>query len=130
MVCADDLGRMMARRAGKGIEMGWVYLAVAITFEVAGTTAMKFSEGLTKLTPSVLLFVFYGFSFAALTLALRTLELSVAYAIWSGVGTALIAVLAFVFFAEAITLWKLVCLALIIVGAAGLHLSGAGAHGH
>ena len=105
--------------------MGWVYLGVAIVLEVAGTTAMKLSDGFTRTTPSVLLFVFYGLAFAALTLALRTVELSVAYAIWSGVGTALIAVLAFLFFAEAITPWKLVCLALIIAGVVGLHLESA-----
>lgn len=108
--------------------MGWVYLAVAILFEVAGTTAMKYSEGFTRVTPSVLLFVFYGFAFAALTLALRSIELGVAYAIWSGVGTALIAVIAFAVFAEAMTPWKLICLAMIIVGAAGLHLGSAPNH--
>lgn len=105
--------------------MGWVYLAVAILFEVAGTTAMKFSDGFSRLTPSVLLFVFYGLAFAALTLALRTIDLGVAYAIWAGVGTALIAVIAFLFFAEAMTPWKLLCLALIVIGVAGLHLGSA-----
>lgn len=110
--------------------MGWAYLAAAILFEVAGTTAMKFSEGFTRLTPSVLLFILYGLAFGALTLALRTIDLGVAYAMWAGIGTGLIAVLAFLFFGEAITAWKLVSLALIIAGVVGLHLSGAGAHGH
>jgi small multidrug resistance pump len=109
--------------------MGWIYLGVAILFEVAGTTAMKLSDGFTRPAPSVLLFVFYGFAFVALTLALRTVELSVAYAIWSGVGTALIAVLAFLFFAEAITPWRLVCLALIVIGLVGLHLGSSASAG-
>lgn len=107
--------------------MGWLYLAVAIVFEVAGTTAMKYSEGFTRLTPSVLLFVFYALAFASLTLALKTVELSIAYAVWAGVGTAMIAAIAFLFFAESITPWKLVCLGLIIVGVVGLHL-GSAAH--
>jgi small multidrug resistance pump len=109
--------------------MGWIYLGTAILFEVAGTTAMKLSEGFTRPTPSVLLFVCYGLAFTALTLALRTVSLSVAYAIWSGVGTGLIAILAFLLFAEPITAWKLVCLALIVAGVVGLHLGGPGAHG-
>jgi small multidrug resistance pump len=109
--------------------MGWIYLGVAILFEVAGTTSMKFSEGFTRLTPSVLLFVCYGLAFVALTFAIRTVDLGVAYAVWSGVGTALIALIAFLFFAETITPLKLVSLLMIIAGVVGLHL-GAGAHGH
>ncbi len=105
--------------------MGWVYLAIAIVLEVAGTTAMKYSEGFTKLWPSVWMFVLYALSFGALTLSIRTVELSVAYAVWAGVGTALIAVVAILLFGAPVSVWKALSILLIIVGVVGLHLGGA-----
>ena len=68
--------------------MTWLYLILAILLEVSGTTCMKLSEGFTKLVPSVLIFVFYTASFGMLTLALKRIDVSVAYAVWSGMGTA------------------------------------------
>ena len=103
----------------------WFILAGAIALEVAGTTSMKLSEGFTKLVPSVLLFVFYAASFVALTLALKKIEVSVAYAVWSGVGTALIAAIGILYFREAATVLKFISILLIIVGVVGLNLSGA-----
>ena len=103
----------------------WLFLAGAIALEVAGTTSMKLSEGFTRLVPSVLLFLFYAASFVALTFALRSIEVSVAYAVWSAVGTALIAGIGILYFGEAATFLKFVCIVLIIVGVVGLNLSGA-----
>lgn len=103
----------------------WLFLSVAIALEVAGTTAMKRSEGFSRLVPSVLLFVFYAASFVALTLALKKIEVSVAYAVWSGVGTAVIAVIGILYFREAVSALKLVSILLIIVGVVGLNLTGA-----
>jgi len=103
----------------------WLYLAGAIVLEVAGTTSMKLSKGFTKLVPSVLLFVFYAASFVALTLALKKIEVSVAYAVWAGVGTALIAAIGILYFREAATALKLISILLIVVGVVGLNLSGA-----
>jgi len=103
----------------------WFILAGAIALEVAGTTSMKLSEGFTKLVPSVLLFVFYAASFVALTFALKKIEVSVAYAVWSGVGTALIAAIGILYFREAATVLKFISILLIIVGVVGLNLSGA-----
>jgi small multidrug resistance pump len=103
----------------------WLFLASAIAREVAGTTSMKLSAGFTKLVPSLLLFLFYAASFVALTFALRKIEVSVAYAVWSGVGTALIATIGILYFREAVTAIKLVSVLLIIVGVVGLNLSGA-----
>ncbi len=103
----------------------WLFLAGAIVLELAGTTSMKLSEGFTRLVPSVLLFVFYGASFVGLTLALKKIEISVAYAIWSGAGTALIAMIGILYFREAATALKLVSILLIIVGVVGLNLGGA-----
>jgi len=103
----------------------WFILAGANVLEVAGTTSMKLSEGFTKLVPSVLLFVFYVASFAALTFALKKIEVSVAYAVWSGVGTALIAAIGILYFREGATVLKVISILLIIVGVVGLNLSGA-----
>ena len=100
----------------------WLLLTGAIVLEVAGTTSMKLSEGFSRLVPSVLIFVFYGLSFVALTLALRKFDVSVAYAVWSGVGTALVAVIGVMYFREPLTALKLVSIALIIAGVVGLNL--------
>lgn len=105
---------------------GWFFLTCAILLEVAGTTCMKLSQGFTRPFFSVLIFVFYGLSFASLTLVLNEIEISVAYAVWSGLGTALIATIGFAFFKEPLTALKLASIALIILGVVGLNLSGAG----
>jgi len=102
----------------------WLILLVAIVLEVCGTTSMKLSQGFTKLTPSVLIFVFYGLSFVALTLCLRYMDVSVAYAVWSGLGTLLIAAIGIAYFKEPLTLVKIGSLILIIVGVIGVNLSG------
>lgn len=102
----------------------WLFLIVAILLEVAGTTCMRLSEGFTKPVPSVLLFVFYVASLSVLTLVLKTIEISVAYAVWSGLGTALIAIIGFLYFRDSVTPIKVVSIALIIIGVVGLNLSG------
>ncbi len=103
----------------------WFFLAGAIALEVAGTISMKLSEGFTKLVPSVLLFALYAASFVALTFALEKIEVSVAYAVWAGVGTALIAAIGILYFREAATVLKLISILLIVAGVVGLNLSGA-----
>ena len=105
--------------------MTWLYLVLAILLEVSGTTCMKSSEGFTRMVPSILLVVFYTLSFGMLTLALNKIDVSVAYAIWSGVGTALIASIGVLWFKEPATAMKLISLGLIIIGVVGLNLSGA-----
>ncbi|GLI06845.1 QacE family quaternary ammonium compound efflux SMR transporter [Paenibacillus tyrfis] len=104
--------------------MKWIYLSLAILFEVAGTTSMKFSQGLTKPVPSILMFVFYSLAFSILSLALKKLEVGTAYAIWSGVGTALIVSIGIMFFDEVFTIRKMMFIGLIIVGVIGLNMSG------
>jgi small multidrug resistance pump len=103
----------------------WFFLISAIVLEVAGTTAMKFSEGFTKIVPSVLMAVLFLSSLAMLTLALKKIEIGMAYAIWSGLGTALITVLGIYLFNESANLMKLLSITLIIAGVVGLNLSGA-----
>ncbi len=106
--------------------MSWIFLVFAILFEVAGTTCMKLSEGFTKLLPSVGLGVFYLLSLTLLTLALKRIDVSVAYAIWSGLGTAVISVIGIAIFREPVTAMKIGSLVLIVLGVVGLNLSGGG----
>jgi small multidrug resistance pump len=103
--------------------MGWVLLIVAILLEVAGTTNMKLSEGFSRPVPSVLVLFFYALSIIALTFAVNRLDVSVAYALWSGMGTALVAIIGLWFFQESITIIKVVALGLIIVGVVMLHFT-------
>lgn len=103
--------------------MHWLYLIIAITMEVAGTTSMKLSQGFSKLLPSISIFIFYGFSFTFLTLALKVLPVGMTYAIWSAVGTALITLIGIIWFAESFNVIKVISLLLIIIGVAGLHAS-------
>ena len=103
--------------------MRWLYLILAIIFEVSGTTCMKLSQGFTKLLPSILLFILYGFSFTSFSLALKKLDVSVAYAVWSGLGTTLIALVGIMWFRESVSVLKIISIALIIIGVIGLNIS-------
>ncbi|WP_367344004.1 multidrug efflux SMR transporter [Methanomethylovorans sp.] len=103
--------------------MSYLYLTAAILFEVCGTTCMKLSEGFTRVLPSILIFIFYGISFMFFTIALKKIDVSVGYAIWAGLGVAMISFIGFVGFHEQMTLVKLMSIALIIIGVVGLHLS-------
>ena len=102
----------------------WFYLIAAIILEVAGTVSMKLSAGFTRLGPSVLLFLFYAACFTALTLALKKLDVSLVYAVWSGVGTALITLIGMTYFREPVTLLKAVSILMIIGGVVGLNIGG------
>jgi len=99
-------------------------LAAAIVLEICGTTSLKLSQGFTRTGPAVAVIFCYAASFALLSLALRVIDLSIAYALWSGIGTAVVAAIGIVWFGEPIGAWKLLSLALIILGVVGLHLSG------
>ena len=101
----------------------WIYLIAAIVFEVSGTTCMKLSQGFTKIGPSILIVVFYGLCFTFLTLALKKLEVSVAYSVWAGLGTVLIAIIGIIWFRESATLIKLISIGLIIMGVIGINAS-------
>ena len=98
----------------------WLFLSGAILLEVAGSISMKLSEGFTRPIPSVLIFVFYIISFVALTFAIEKIEVSTAYTIWAGVGTALIAIIGLVYFEEPATAIKFISIILIIIGVIGL----------
>jgi small multidrug resistance pump len=100
---------------------GWWLLALAILFEIAGTTSMKLSDGLTRPIPSILLVVCYLIAFSALALSLKTIDMGIAYAIWAGVGTALAAIIGFLYFREPASALKVTSIAFILMGVIGLH---------
>lgn len=105
--------------------MVYLTLTGAIIAEVLGTTAMKYSDGFTKLWPSLGTALGYVLAFALLAQTLKTLPIGTAYAIWSGMGTAAIAVIGMVFIGEAMTAAKLGGLLLVIAGVVVLNLDGA-----
>jgi small multidrug resistance pump len=108
------------------IPIQFIYLTLAIAFEVTGTTFMKLSDGLSNLRFTAVMLIFYLLSLSLLSLALKEIEVGVAYAIWSGVGIALIATIGILFFQESPNIEKMAFIGLIIVGAIGLNISGAG----
>jgi len=103
------------------IAQAWWLLGVAIFFEVCGTVCMRLSEGFTRWLPAVLIFVFYAISFAINTFVVRTLGLSVVYAVWSGVGTVATAIIGFWYFREPATAVKMASIGLIVIGVIGVH---------
>ena len=103
----------------------WIYLCVAILFGVLGTISMKLSHGLKRWKPSVCLFIFYVISFAAMTLALRGIDISIVYATWSGIGTIFVAIVGVYLFEEAISINKIFSLSLVVLGVVGIHLTNA-----
>jgi small multidrug resistance pump len=98
----------------------WVLLATAVLVEVAGTSMLKLSDGFSRLGPTVGTLVLYALSFYLLALVLRSLDVGVAYAIWSGLGTALVVLAGVIFFGEELTAARAASVALIILGIVGL----------
>jgi small multidrug resistance pump len=105
----------------------FLLLSLAILSEVGATLALRVSDGFSRPMPSAIVVVGYGISFWLLALALKDIPVSLTYAIWSGVGTALIAVAGVVAFGETMNAMKLASLAIIVLGVAGLSAAG-GAH--
>jgi len=100
----------------------WWYLALAIAAEVVATSALKAAAGFTRPLPSVLVGLGYGIAFYCLSLSLKVVPVGVAYAIWSGVGTALIAVIGWLLFGQKLDLAAFIGLALIVAGVAVLQI--------
>jgi len=101
--------------------MAWVYLVIGIFLEVLGTTFLKLSDGFNNLVPSILMFIFWGSGFGFLSFALRKIDISVAYAIWSGTGIAFMAVVGIIWFGEVVSTLKIISISLIILGVIGLN---------
>ena len=104
--------------------MALLLLAAAIITEVAGTTALKVSNGFSRLWPSVITVVMYVLSFVLLAQTLKTIPVGTAYAIWSAVGTAMVVAIGVMFFGESLGAVKITGLVLVIVGVVLLNLSG------
>ncbi|QKK01246.1 MAG: QacE family quaternary ammonium compound efflux SMR transporter [Pseudomonadota bacterium] len=94
----------------------WLYLSIAIVAEVIGTSYLKSAEGFTRLGPSLAVVASYTVAFFFLGLALKTLPVGIAYAIWAGVGVALIALAGYAFFGQRLDAPALVGMALIVAG--------------
>jgi small multidrug resistance pump len=109
--------------------MQWVFLAVAIVSEVIATSALKASEGFSRLWPSAIVVTGYATAFYFLSLTLRTIPVGVAYAIWSGAGVALITAIAWVLHGQALDLAAIIGILLIVAGVVVLNLfSGTVSH--
>ena len=104
--------------------MGYLYLALAIAAELVGTTYLKYSEGYTKLLPSVISIVSYAFCFYIFSKSLLTINLSVSYATWSAVGLIVTSLISVFIFKEGITPAGIAALAMITVGVVILNLYG------
>ena len=102
--------------------MSWAYLILAILFEVSGTTAMKLSDGFQHPLPSVTVFVCYALSIGLLTLAVRHIDISVAYAIWCGIGIVLVTAIAWVVYDQKLDAWALAAIGLILAGTLMLNM--------
>ncbi|MCV9933986.1 multidrug efflux SMR transporter [Flavobacterium sp. LS1R47] len=94
----------------------FLFLGIAIIFEIIATSALKKSEQFTQLLPSIITFIGYAGAFYFLSFAIRTIPVGVAYAIWSGVGIVLITIIGAVFFKQIPDLPAIIGLALIIIG--------------
>ncbi len=102
--------------------MGHVYLSIAIVAEVLATSALKASESFTQLWPSVIVCVGYAASFYMLSLALQTLSIGVAYAIWAGLGIVLVTLVGVALYGQRVDLPALLGMGLIVSGVVVIHL--------
>jgi small multidrug resistance pump len=101
----------------------WLILLAAISFEVAATTCMKLSESLTKWVWVAPMLGGYLLALGGLALALKHIEVGIAYAVWAGVGTVLISLVGIAFFGESTSFLKLASTALVVAGVVGLNLA-------
>jgi small multidrug resistance pump len=100
----------------------WGYLAIAIVAEVIATSALKASEGFSRLAPSIVVVAGYTLAFFMLSLTLRAIPVGVAYAVWSGVGIVLISLAGYFVFGQRLDAPALIGMGLIVAGVAVIHL--------
>nr|WP_297398851.1 multidrug efflux SMR transporter [uncultured Marinobacter sp.] len=110
--------------------VNWVYLALAIVAEVVATSFLKASDGFTRLWPSLIVVIGYSVAFYLLALALRSIPIGTAYAIWAGLGILLVALAGWLVFGQKLDAWGMLGMALIVAGVVILNvLSTSGGHG-
>ncbi len=102
--------------------MPWVYLTIAGFFEIGWAIGLKYSEGFSKPLPSLVTVVAMAFSLWLLALAMKTIPVGTAYAVWTGVGAVGVAILGMILFGESREFLRVLCLFLIIAGIIGLKL--------
>jgi quaternary ammonium compound-resistance protein SugE len=102
--------------------MAWLYLTLAGVFEIVWAVGLKYTDGFTKLWPSLITGVAMLVSFGLLSLSLKTLPIGTAYAVWTGIGAAGTAVVGMVWLGDSASLARVACLAMIVGGVVGLKL--------
>jgi quaternary ammonium compound-resistance protein SugE len=102
--------------------MAWAYLTVAGLFEIGWAIGLKYSDGFSKPVPSLLTAVAMAFSLWLLSIAMKTIPVGTAYAVWTGIGAVGVAILGMVLFGESREVLRVICLFLIIAGIIGLKL--------
>lgn len=103
--------------------MNWVFLVIAGIFEIGWAIGIKYTDGWSRLWPSVITLVLMGVSFYCLSQAVRTLPIGTAYAIWTGIGTVGAAIVGMILFDEPRDILRILCIVLIVGGIAGLKLT-------
>jgi small multidrug resistance pump len=103
--------------------LSWFYLYMAIICEVAGTCFIKLSEGFSSPVPSICVLLFYGFSFWLMSLAVRQIDLGIAYVVWSGVGIVAMTLIGFFVFNEPLSYRKIISIAVILAGVISINLA-------
>ncbi len=103
--------------------MAWIYLVIAGFLEVGWAIGLKYTQGFTKLWPSLVTILMMIASFALLSTAVKTLPIGTAYAVWTGIGAAGTAILGVILFGEPRNLFKFLCIVLIIAGIVGLRIA-------
>ncbi len=106
--------------------MIYLWLALAVLFEVGWAVAMKLSQGFSRVGPTIATVVMYLLSVVFLSLATKKMDIGVAYAVWAGSGVALIAIVGMWYFKEPVTALKVASLAVIVLGIVGLNVATGG----
>jgi len=104
--------------------MAWLFLGIAIGAEIIAMTSLKYSEGFSKPGPTIVVVIGYVIAFFMLGQALKTIEVGVAYAIWAGLGTAIVAIIGITLLGEAVSAMKIVGIVMVIAGVVALNLGG------
>jgi len=102
--------------------MHWLYLCIAIAAEVFATSCLKSTEGFTRLTPSIVVVIGYVIAFYFLSLSLRTLPIGIAYAIWAGLGVALIVLIGWIVYKQTLDLAGIIGVVFIVLGVVIINL--------
>ncbi|MBN1531115.1 MAG: multidrug efflux SMR transporter [Spirochaetes bacterium] len=102
--------------------MKWIYLSIAIVAEVIATSALRAADGFTRLVPSAIVVAGYGTAFFFLSLTLKTIPLGIAYAVWSGAGITLIALIGYFYYRQSLDIPAIIGIAMIMAGVAIIYL--------